>query len=259
MKPTILPAGLVKGYDYTGNGHNVTFGTAIRMGSTVIQGPRPPTYAGFYADQNCDAVGHRQSQRLAYIPNLGNTNLATTVGMWIKPNSGETGNYAHGLIGGRNNTAAGQIWQLGYSAGNGTLGYNWNDISGTYTYNAGLSPVQNAWNFVAMVISSNNATFYLYTLNSAGQAILQKAVNNVANTIPIYNGWRNNCHRFRSLRLVAAHSTVPSPAWRFTIQPRLKASCRRCSVPASASREPSRRRSWAILPSPPDPMAVNSC
>ncbi len=178
-------SGTVKGYDYTGNGHNVTFGTAIQDGFNGIQGPRPPTYAGFYADQSAMLSVNGNLNALAYIPNLGNTNLQTTVGMWFKPNSGETGNYAHGLIGGRNNAAAGQIWQLGYSAGSGTLGYNWNDVSGTYTYNTGLSPVQNAWNYVAMVISSNNATFYLYTLNSAGQAIQQKAVNNVANVIPI--------------------------------------------------------------------------
>jgi len=105
--------------------------------------------------------------------------------MWIKPNSGETGNYAHGLIGGRNIYYAGQIWQLGYSAGTGNLGYNWNDNSGAYTYNSHLAPTVGTWNFVAMVIASNNATFYLYYLNGSGQAILQKAVNPVANTTPI--------------------------------------------------------------------------
>jgi hypothetical protein len=38
---------------------------------------------------------------------------------------------------------------------------------------------------VALVITSNNATFYLYYLNASGQGILQKAVNAVANTVPV--------------------------------------------------------------------------
>ncbi len=167
MKPMILPAGLVKGYDYTGNGHNVTYGTASLNGFNGIQGPQPPTYPGFYAGETAMGTVSNNLNSIVTLPPLNDTNLATTVAMWIKPNSGETGNYAHGLIGGRNNTIAGQIWQLGYSAGNGTLGYNWNDVSATYNYNSGLAPVQSTWNFVAMVITSNNATFYLYYLNSA--------------------------------------------------------------------------------------------
>ena len=178
-------SGTVKGYDYTGNGHNVTFGTAIQDGFTGIQGPRPPSYPGFYADQNAILTVNGNLNSMAYVPPLNDTNVETTVAMWIKPNSGETGNYAHGLIGGRNNTVAGQVWQLGYSAGTGALGYNWNDNSATYTYNTGLSPVQAVWNFVSMVITKTNSQFYLYTLNSAGQAILQKNVQVVANTTPI--------------------------------------------------------------------------
>jgi hypothetical protein len=178
-------SGTVKGYDYTGNGHHLTFRTAAQDGYNGIQGPRPPTYPGFYADQNALQTANANVNSLATVPPLNDTNLATTVAMWVKPNNGEGGNYAHGLIGGRNNTVAGQVWQLGYSAGTGNLGYNWNDVSGTYTYNTGLAPVQGTWNFVAMVIASNNATFYLYYLNSSGQPVLRKAVNAVANTVPI--------------------------------------------------------------------------
>jgi hypothetical protein len=177
-------SGTVKGYDYTGHGHNVTFGTAIQDGFNGIQGPRPPTYPGFYSDQNAMLTVNGNLNSMAFVPPLNDTNVETTVAMWFKPNSGETGNYAHGLIGGRNNTVAGQVWQLGYSAGSGTLGYNWNDNSATYTYNTGLSPVQNTWNFVAMVITRTNSTFYLYYVNSSG-AILLKNVQVVANTTAI--------------------------------------------------------------------------
>ena len=176
--------GILNGYDYTGNGHFVTYGTGSQNGFNGILGPQAPTYPGFATNETAAKTAANATSYIT-VPPLNDTNLATTVVMWINPASGETGNYAHGLIGGRNNTVAGQIWQLGYSAGSGSLGYNWNDVSGTYNYNSGLAPVQSTWNFVAMVITSNNATFYLYYLNSAGQAVLLKAVNAVANTTPI--------------------------------------------------------------------------
>jgi hypothetical protein len=178
-------SGTVKGWDYTGNQHLLTYGIAAQNGFNGIQAPQPPTYPGFYTGEAATRTLANNQNSILRIPVLNNTNLATTVAMWINPASGETGNYAHGLIGGRNNTVAGQVWQLGYSAGTGNLGYNWNDVSGTYTYNTGLAPVQATWNFVAMVITSNNATFYLYYLNSSGQPVLRKAVNAVANTTPI--------------------------------------------------------------------------
>ena len=175
--------GLVQAYDYTGNGHYARYGTASLNGFNGRQGPQPPSYPGFYAGETALGTVSNNSNSIVTLPPLNNTNLATTVAMWMKPI--DNGGFARGLMGGRINTFAGQIWQLGYSAGNGTLGYNWNDNSGTYTYNSHLAPIVGVWNFVAMVIASNNATFYLYYLNSSGQAILQKAVNPVANTIPI--------------------------------------------------------------------------
>jgi hypothetical protein len=174
--------GILKGYDYTGNGHFVTYGTGAQNGFNAVLGPQSPTYPGFATNETAAKTANNNTSYVS-VPPLNDTNLATTVAMWINP--ADNGNYAHGLIGNRNNTVAGQIWQLGYSAGNGTLGYNWNDVSATYTYNSGLAPVIGSWNFVAMVITSNNATFYLYYLNGAGQAILSKAVNAAPNTTPI--------------------------------------------------------------------------
>ncbi len=175
--------GVVMGYDYTGNGHSVSLGPAAQNGFNGVPGPQPPAYPGFDTNEAALKTTANNSSSIATVPPLNDTNLATTVALWIKPI--DNGGWARGLMGGRNINQAGQIWQLGYSGGSGALGYNWNDNAGTYTYNSHLAPVIGTWNFVALVITSNNATFYLYYLNASGQAILQKAVNAVANTTPI--------------------------------------------------------------------------
>ena len=174
--------GILLGYDSTGNGHFVQYGTGCQNGFNGVVGPQAPAYPGFATNETAAKTAANATSYIK-VPPLNDTNLATTVAMWINP--ADNGNYAHGLIGARNNTVAGQIWQLGYSAGSGDLGYNWNDSSATYGYDSGLAPVIGSWNFVAMVITSNNATFYLYYLNGAGQAVLKKAVNPAPNTTPV--------------------------------------------------------------------------
>ena len=62
------------------------------------------------------------------------------------------------------------------------LGYTWNTNSAaTWQYNSALYPVAGIWQFVAMVIQSNSATFYLYYTNSStGELVLSSAVNTMA-------------------------------------------------------------------------------
>jgi len=177
-------SGSAQALDSSGNGHTATYGTTALNGGSGIVGPQPPTYPGFAADEGALQTTPNDRNSIVTLPAMNDTNLDTTVALWIYPK--DNGGYARGFIGGRNNTAAGQIWQFGYAGPFGTLGYNWNDVGGTYNFNSGLTPVVNNWNFVAMVIQTNQATFYLYYIDpNSGQPVLKSAVNPVANLIPI--------------------------------------------------------------------------
>ena len=176
--------GSAQALDSSGNGYTATYGTTAQDGANGILGPQPPTYSGFPSGGAALQTVNGDGNSIVTLPALNDTNLETTVALWIYPL--DNGNYAKGFIGGRNNTGVGQIWQFGFSANNGTLGYNWNDNGGTYTYNSGLAPVLNNWNFVAMVIETNQATFYLYYIDpNTSQPVLKSAANPVANTTPV--------------------------------------------------------------------------
>jgi hypothetical protein len=176
--------GAAQALDSSGNGHTGTYGTTAQNGANGVVGPQPPTYPGFADDETALQTTANDGNSIVTLPALNDTNLETTAALWIYPK--DNGNFAKGFIGGRNNTGVGQIWQFGYSGGNGTLGYNWNDVGGTYNYNSGLAPVLNTWNFVALVIETNQATFYLYYIDpNTGLPVLKSAVNPVANVTPV--------------------------------------------------------------------------
>jgi hypothetical protein len=180
-------SGVLRAYDYTGHGFNGIYGTASLDGYGANQGPQPPTYPGFYTGETALGVVANNASSTVSIPplNLNPTNVAVTIAMWINPI--DNGGYARGLFFARNTgngtgNGGNQIGGLGYAANSGNLGYNWNDNGGTYGYNSGLSPKVGTWNFVVLVIQTNQATFYLYYLDpTSGSPVLLSAVNPVAN------------------------------------------------------------------------------
>jgi len=108
------------------------------------------------------------------LPPLNINSNAMTFIAWIWPNENQP--YTNGLLYCR---GSGTDSGFGFAdTTSGTLGYNWNNVAGTYNYNSGLRPLATNWNMVAYVISPSNATIYCYTTNANGQL---QAVNNVAN------------------------------------------------------------------------------
>ncbi len=90
-----------------------------------------------------------------------NTSNATFL-CWINRN-GAQGSYAGIMFSRGVSTVSG----LDFYGNNNTLGYHWNNESGTYSYNSGLTPPVGQWALVALVVTPTNAMFYLGTTNGA--------------------------------------------------------------------------------------------
>jgi hypothetical protein len=177
--------GFLLAYDSSGHGKHGLYGSAVKDGFNGILSPQPPSYAGFYTNQ----AGAQLASALrswVTLPSLNFTNLETSYVLWIQPFS--AGGYAQGLLYHRNTGNSGvgngtdQIGGFGYANGGTTLAYNWNDNALTYQFAGGPAPIQNQWQMVALVITATNGTIYQYYINSAGQAVLLKGVNNQPNT-----------------------------------------------------------------------------
>jgi len=126
------------------------------------------------SDNNLNASNDCLSSSYISIPALNLNSSAMTLIIWIYPN--ENQGLTNGLFYCR---GAGTQAGFGFAdVTNGTLGYNWNNVSGTYTWNSGLTPEPTNWNMIAYVVSSNNTTIYCYNTNSQ-----KEAVNSVTNAL----------------------------------------------------------------------------
>jgi hypothetical protein len=139
--------------DATGNGF-----TATLAGATWTTGV-----------DGSNGLGFSGTSQYATAPAL-NLNAATvTLSGWIDRTAAEP-------------TSAGIIFNRDGSGGYGldfynstTLGYTWGSSASPYNFNTGLVPALNTWTFVALVVTSANATIYMEplggTLSSKTQTI----------------------------------------------------------------------------------------
>lgn len=97
-------------------------------------------------------------------PNVTTANA--TFLCWINRN-GSQSSYA-GLMFCRGATT---VAGLDFYGANNTLGYHWNDESGTWNYNSGLMPPSGQWAFVGLVITPTSAVFYLGATNGTLSAV----------------------------------------------------------------------------------------
>ena len=177
--------GLLVAYDYSTNHHDGRYGNQAGNAYTGQLAPQPPTYGGFYTNQGAlqtGATSNSNTNSLVYLPPLNTTNSPDmTICMWINP-SANVG-YAAGLLFTRSST---DQCGFGFSGGNNggpsgqeALGFLWGQNGGqaTYQYNSQLFPVNNIWNFVAMVIRTNGATFYLMYVDNNGAAYFGQATD----------------------------------------------------------------------------------
>ena len=174
--------GILTAVDSSPNGLNGTYGTASQNAFNYIQAPQDPPYAGFTNGQGALRCFASEINSAVTVPALNLNTNAVTIAMWINP-ADVIGTYT-GLLMNRN--PAGDAEGFGFggntSSSMAELGYTWNTNSGsTWGYHSGLYPVVGTWQFVALVIQSNSATFYLYYVDpNTGQPVLKSAVNSIA-------------------------------------------------------------------------------
>jgi hypothetical protein len=131
-----------------------------------MPGPRPAGFAGFESTNTAYSFGGNAAQ--VTVPPLNINKATVTIVAWINPH-GDQVDYA-GIVFSRGATATG----LDFKGTTGQVGYHWNDAAETYSWDSGLMPTPDQWNFVALVIEPTQATMYLD--NGSG---LQSAVNTV--------------------------------------------------------------------------------
>lgn len=90
---------------------------------------------------------------------------AATFIAWVNPSSIQGG--LTGIIFNRSGNFGSTTPATGLDfSNNNAIGYHWNDAVSTYTWNSGVSVPINTWSLIALTISSNTATVYLFNANS---------------------------------------------------------------------------------------------
>lgn len=172
-------------YDAAGT-HDGTYLTLAQNAFNGIVGVQAADgYPDFAANQGALRSTGNTDQSWATLPALDLNTNTVTLGMWIFPD-GEQANSVGLLVNRNSGTQAG----LGYY-NNDRLGYKWNDdASTTWSFNSGLLIPTNVWSYVAVVITPNDATLYLYNSNNG----LQSAVNTVTHNNQSWGGSQANIH-----------------------------------------------------------------
>lgn len=152
-------------FDASGNGLDGTYQPAVTLGVPCVA---IPPYFGF-ASRDLAASFNGQNNSWVSLPALNLNSAAVTLTAWIYPTT-ITQPGATGLIFCRD--GLGTVSGFGYNPAGTQLGYTWNNDSGTYGWNSGLTPPANQWSFVALVVTPANAIIYLYNTNGQSSASL---------------------------------------------------------------------------------------
>jgi hypothetical protein len=154
-------------FDASGNGNNGTYQAGVTLGVAGV--PNPP-FVGFAANSLAAGFSSSVNDSWVTLTNLPINSDTVTITEWIYPtvptDLGTT------------------FWNSGQNAGlseayndNAALGYNWHGGDGNQWEYIAFTPPADQWSFVALVITSTNAVFYLG--NAAG---LASDINNDGNT-----------------------------------------------------------------------------
>ncbi|HEU5123672.1 MAG TPA: glycoside hydrolase family 97 N-terminal domain-containing protein [Verrucomicrobiae bacterium] len=146
--------------DSSGNGLNGMYQSDVTLRVPGIS--NPPFYG---VDETNRAVRLDGSiHSWISLPPLNLNSATVTFTAWIYPSSSKQSDAA-GLIFCRD--GAGTTSGFGFNPTGTQLSYTWNNDSGTYGWNSGLTPPADQWSFVALVVTPTNATIYLS--NQSGQ------------------------------------------------------------------------------------------
>lgn len=140
------------------------------------------------------------------IPNLNQNTNTVTISAWVKRN-GSQSQWA-GIVFDRGTAVSG----LNFGTAN-ELRYHWNDSSGSYNFNSGLTVPDNTWTFCAVVVEAAKATIYMQAVGGS----MQSAVNTLSHPAVafgsnLYLGQDNQGGRFfnGSLDQVLIHNRALS-------------------------------------------------
>ena len=153
-------------YDQMGL-RNGSYAANVALGRT---GPRPPDFLGF--DVTNTAAQFTNNLTNSWVIILSGLNLNTntvTIAAWIYPNGGQAD--AAGIFFCRSGTTVAGLNYGSVGTSNAqTLGYTWNNLSGTWGWNSRLMPPMNQWSFVALVVQPASAILCLINTNGEESA-----------------------------------------------------------------------------------------
>lgn len=158
---TVDNAGL-PAYDYAG-GFDGVYGMSTLNSFYGTMGPQPSDgLPGFETGNGAVLFTYGYPTSTVTVSNgwsVISTNTVTLTA-WIYPISSQVANA--GLIMNRGSSVAGLTY-TGATDGNGnfTLGYNWNNDTGTYGWDSKLVAPLNQWSLVGLVVTATNATVYV--------------------------------------------------------------------------------------------------
>ncbi|HEY4417609.1 MAG TPA: LamG-like jellyroll fold domain-containing protein [Verrucomicrobiae bacterium] len=169
-------AGGLTAYDYQG-GFNGLYGTHVQNGYYGVAGPRTADGFSEFPTNNWAAqiIANDANGHIVVSPWNLNTNTVTMT-CWIHPTGVEPSWAGLVFSRGADGTQAGLNFSGSTDAnGNRTLSYTWGN---NCCWNSQLTPPTNQWSFVALVVTSTNATVYLFNTNGTSSAA-NASVNNV--------------------------------------------------------------------------------
>ncbi|MFZ0828411.1 MAG: LamG-like jellyroll fold domain-containing protein [Verrucomicrobiia bacterium] len=164
-EPDNPATGAAVAYDYVG-GNNGSYGSAVKNGFNNIAGPRlvPDGFTGFSNTNTAAYFTNNMANSQITLPPLNLNANTVTITAWLKP-LGPQNNSAGIVFSRAGTTVAGLCYTGTQLNGNYTLGYNWNNESGAYSWNSGLVAPLGQWSFVALSVGPSSATLYLMNTN----------------------------------------------------------------------------------------------
>lgn len=170
-------SGLATAFDCA-SGLNGSYGINTQNGNptnNAIAGPLPS--GGFYGFTSTNTAVSIVSPLLWFPstvsfpgPNV-NSNTVTMIA-WIYPTISEP-DYA--VILSYRSAVAGTANGINL-ASDGSLGYHWNDAQSSWSLTTGITPPENQWSLVALVIAPTNTAIYMFNAN--GMQFTNQAVSN---------------------------------------------------------------------------------
>jgi len=125
-----------------------------------------PTFPGFATTNT--VLQTSGTNGLVAIPALNLNANNVTMECWIKPN-GFQADYAGVLF--HRGSAGGTATGIDFKGSTGQLGYHWNDQGNTYGWDSFLVPPDGVWSYVALAVTPEQATMYMYDGTTWSSAI----------------------------------------------------------------------------------------